>query len=233
VRTYRTSRGPFVEAPFFTGSEIESICLDELRKFDLLPDKPTAIRIERFVEKRFKVTVEPAELGEGILGLTKFGPNGVQAMFVSETLDADRSIPAVRRIRSTIAHEAGHGLLHAHLFVIPSTARLFGNTSDPQTAEVLCRGDVIEATRTGYSGEWWEFQANTAMGHLLIPRPLLEGAVVQFTVPMGSLGGRCIDPTRYEPAIHALASIFDVNPIVARIQVRNLYSVKDDPQMAL
>jgi hypothetical protein len=222
-----------VEAPFFSDAEIGSICLDELRKFDLLPDVPAAIRIERFAEKRFKLTVGPADLGEGILGLTKFGSEGVRAMFVSRTLEEDGSISATRRVRSTIAHEVGHGLLHAHLFVIPTTTPLFGDASDPKTPRVLCRGDAIEGNRAGYSGDWWEFQANAAMGHLLMPRPLLERAVDRFLIPVGNLGGRRVYPAQYEHAIRALAATFDVNPIVARIQVGTLYSTKEDLQLAL
>jgi hypothetical protein len=233
VRTYRTSRGPFLEAPFFSDAEIQSICLDELTKYNLLPDTPAAIRIERFVEKRFKVTVEPADLGEGMLGLTKFGSNGVRGMFVSEALESDKSVSAARRVRTTIAHEAGHGLLHAHLFVTPTTSPLFGDVSDVNSPKVLCREEAIEGNRKHYGGEWWEFQANAAMGHLLMPRPLLEKAVEQFLVAVGNLGGRRIDPARYESAIRVSAETFEVNPIVARIQIEGLYSTKGDRQLSL
>jgi len=46
MKTLRTSRGPFSERPFFTDSEIENICLDELRKSSLLPSRPGAVRVE-------------------------------------------------------------------------------------------------------------------------------------------------------------------------------------------
>lgn len=233
MRTYRTSRGPFAEAPFFSDAEIESICLDELRKYKLLPDRPAAIRIERFVEKRFNVIVESADLGDAILGKTTFGPNGVRCMFVSKALESERSVSAGRRVRSTIAHEAGHGLLHAHLFVIPSATPLFGDASDLNAPKVLCREDVIDGNRKSYGGEWWEFQANAAMGHLLMPRPLLEQAVEPFLIPVGKLGGMRIDPSQYESAMRALATTFDVNPIVARIQVGALRLAKEDRQLAL
>jgi len=61
VKTFRTTRGPFTERPYFDEKEIESICLDELGKLGLLPKEPTAIRVERFVEKRFGVCVEPVD----------------------------------------------------------------------------------------------------------------------------------------------------------------------------
>jgi hypothetical protein len=230
MKTYRTNRGPFVERPYFSDAEIEAICIDELRKCGLLPDAPAPIRIERFVEKRFKVNVEPADLAEGVLGLTKFGPNGVQGVYVSEALDTDKSVPGVRRVRSTIAHEAGHGLLHAHLFALATSTPLFGDASDPKAPKVLCRED---GSVKSYGGEWWEFQANMAMGHLLMPRPLVEADAEQFLVPVGSLGGKRIDPARFDSAVRVLADTFEVNPIMARIRIEALYSAKEDHQLSL
>jgi hypothetical protein len=234
MKTYRTSRGPFNERPFFSDAEIEAICVDELRQQKLLPASPAAIRIERFVEKRFKVNVETANLPEGFLGVTKFGTSGVLGVFVSEALDSDKSVPATRRLRSTIAHEAGHGLLHAHLFAIPSAVPLFGDaTDDPTAPRVLCRGDRVDGSRQNYAGEWWEFQANIAMGHLLMPRPLVEKAAESFLVPVGNLGAKILDPSKFELVVRSMSDIFDVNPVVARIRLESLYSPEHDHQMSL
>lgn len=56
MRTFRSKKGPFTEAPYFEKSEIEAICLDELMKVGLLPKQAEPIRIDRFIEKRFQVT---------------------------------------------------------------------------------------------------------------------------------------------------------------------------------
>ena len=98
---------------------------------------------------------------------------------------------------------------------------------------MLCRDDGIEGGRRSYTGEWWEFQANAAMGHLLMPRCLVDQAIRQFLVPIGKLGGKRVDPVRYETAVRSLANVFDVNPIVAKIRVEALYSAKEDAQLAL
>src|SRR5437660_1022719 len=140
MKTFRSKKGPFAKQPYYTDAEIETTCLDELRKVGLLPAQPEPTRIDRFIEKRFGVTPSYEDLGEGILGFTKFGPKGVQEVIVARALEDEGTKPAERRIRSTLAHEAGHGLLHAHLFVLErQTEPLFGDFSDPSAPTVLCR----------------------------------------------------------------------------------------------
>ncbi len=132
MKTFRSKTGPFKERPYYTNEDIENICHDELRAVDLYPLSPSPIRIDRFVEKRFVVTVVYEELADGVLGFTKFGPKGVQGIVVARSLD-DGGIPSERRIRTTLAHEAGHGLLHAHLFLsVREEDSLFGDFSDPK-----------------------------------------------------------------------------------------------------
>jgi hypothetical protein len=230
MKNLRTISGPFSERPYFSDGEIEQICLDELRKAKLLPDRPSGVRVERFVEKRFNVTVESAELGEGILGVTKFGPKGVQGVYVSAALDCDPSMAAKRRVRSTIAHEAGHCLLHTYLFAVTSGVSLFGDCSESGAIKVLCRDSEV---RSSYRGEWWEFQANVAMSHLLMPRPLVEIASEPFLVPVGLLGRKQINPAHYEYAVRFIADQFEVNPAVSRIRLQSLYSDKEAAQMSL
>ena len=236
MRTFRAKTGPFTEQPYYKDEEIESICLDELRSADSLPATPERIRIDRFVEKRFDVTIRYDDLADGVLGLTTFGPKGVQEVIVARALDDEGTKPAERRIRSTLAHEAGHGLLHAHLFVLGQGSQpLFGDFSDPNAPKVLCR-DIPGSSgrpRPGYDGRWWEFQANRVMGALLLPRPLVEQALEPFCIVRGSLGARALDLGRREEASRHLADIFDVNPAVARIRIDGLYPPGNEMQLTL
>src|SRR5665213_29794 len=94
------------------------MCCDELRKESLLPSSPEVIRIDRFIEKRFRVSPQYEVLPDGVLGFTRFGKNGVKAVVISAALDAEGGKVSERRVRTTMAHEAGHGLLHAHLFAL-------------------------------------------------------------------------------------------------------------------
>jgi len=236
MKTFRAKSGPFAEQPYYKDDEIESICLNELRSVALLPATPERIRIDRFIEKRFSVTPQYEDLTDGVLGLTTFGAKGVQEIVVARALDDEGSKPAERRIRSTLAHEAGHGLLHAHLFALGQATRpLFGDFSDPNAPKVLCRDipDKRHAAKRAYDGRWWEFQANRVIGALLLPRPLVEQALEPFCIARGSLGARALDPGRRLEAAESLARDFDVNLVVARIRVEGMHPIDDEKQLSL
>lgn len=234
MRTYRSAKGPFQEAVHYEERDVEKIVLEELARVQLLPSEPAPIRIDRFVEKRFKVQVESLEMKDGVLGFSEFGPNGVQAVYVAKSLDDDKSVPGQRRLRSTIAHEAGHCLLHAHLFVLGETKPLFADSTDPNAPKVLCRDLGSDAGMgRSYNGQWWEFQANMAMGHLLMPTPLAKTAAKPFLKPAGSLGALVLHEQDLDSAARSLAEVFDVNPIVARIRIEKLYQIDRSGQMML
>lgn len=238
MKTYRAAAGPFSERPFFKPEEIEEICREALRAVDLYPEQPGPVRIERFIEKRFGVRPEYNELPQGLLGYTEFGASGVQRIVISRALDGEGTTAAERRINTTLAHEAGHGLMHAHLFVLGhDTKLLFGNGVDPAGSKILCRGDAISGNRgflrRGYDGRWWEFQANRAIGALLLPKDLLPPCLENLFVPKGSFGRLALDATQREEAIRRLAETFNVNPVVARIRLEDAYLGGGDLQLTL
>ncbi len=234
MKTFRSKSGPFREQPFFEPGEIDRICLQELLKLKLLPDAPSPVRIDRFLERRFKVSPEYGDLNEGVLGYTKFGKDGVQAIVIARSLDEEGTETAERRIRTTMAHEAGHGLLHSQLFALGEpTPNLFDGESGVN-CQILCR-DVVGHQQVGrkYDGRWWEYHANQAIGGLLMPRKLINEALKPFLVSTGNLGGVTIDPARHEAAVRTLAETFQVNPIVARIRIQDLYPAEKGGQMTL
>jgi hypothetical protein len=181
--------GPFSERPYFKLSEIEQICIEALNKVGLYPTAPEPIRIDRFIEKRFGIAPEYQELPDGVLGFTKFGSSGVEAIVIASVLDQGKAKVDERRLRSTLAHEGGHGLLHAYLFQLGEKPKSLFDDSE-KTPRILCR-DVPDAPQTarGYAGRWWEFQANKAIGGLLMPRRLVERALVaaKFCKEAGNL----------------------------------------------
>ncbi len=229
MRTFRSKRGQFRERPFLTDNEIEATCVDELQRVHLMPTEPAAVRIDRFIEKRFGFSESYEDLPEGILGLTRFGSNGVMAIAVSNQLEEDKSVSATRRIRTTLAHEAGHGILHNHLFVLGTVQPLFGDWSEQAKPRVLCR----DHERNRYQGEWWEVQANKAMASLLIPRHLALKALEPFLQPHGLLGALRLDEQRRDQAIRHLADLFDVNPVVARYRLDALMPASQAAQLSL
>ncbi len=238
MRTYRTTTGPFTERPYYTLKEVEQICTDELRKVSLLPQDPEPVRIDRFIEKRFKVVPKYEDLPEGLLGCTEFGPKGVQEIVILRSLAEEDSKVSERRINTTLAHESGHGLLHAHLFVLEREARsLFGDSLDPNKPKILCRKDTVEGMqeRKGVYRPvpWWEYQANLAIGDLLLPQQLVMIALDPFLAPQGQLGIKILNPKNKEKAVRGLVEIFDVNPIVARIRIDAIFPPNQENQLSL
>jgi hypothetical protein len=208
MRTYRAKSGPFTERPYYKPQEVEQICADELRNVNLFPSQPCPIRIERFIEKRFKITPTYEDLPEGFLGFTEFGSKGVKGIGISKLLTDNENKVSERRINSTLAHEAGHGLLHAHLFVIgQQTQSLFGEGMDLNKPKILCRNDTIQGLESyrqiGYNGCWWEYQANLAIGSLLLPRSLVMVSIGPFLIEKGMMGSCRLDHTHQEEAIKA------------------------------
>ncbi len=241
MRTFPASERRFTEKPFFTPKDFERICGDALQQQRLYPSEPSPIRIDRFVEKHFKISPRYENLPVGLLGFTHFGPNGVEEIVVSKALDDEGTRVAERRLRTTLAHESGHGLLHAHLFALGSRSRsLFGDRVDDNEQKILCRSGGI----TGSDGSdgpridklryrWWEYQANQAIGALLLPNRLVATALVGSLMPHGAFGAPILPANRRKEAIQLLAHTFDVNLVVARLRLDTLFPVAAEGQLLL
>ena len=237
MRSIRASSGPFVERSYYEDFEIEEIALEALRAVELLPKQPEPVRVDRFVEKRFGVVARYDHLPPGILGFTRFGSSGAEAVVLSRSLSEDRGSVAQRRLNSTLAHEAGHMLLHGHLFVLERRrAPLFSENLDATNRRVLCRTDAMGADgvgSAGYQGQWWEYQANQVIGALLMPEPLLDEVLAPLLTSRGQLGLRTLDDERRDTAVRCLATVFDVNPAVARIRLDKTLARPDGRQLTL
>jgi len=221
MKRYRAKVGIYDWRIFYEHFEMENICLNALRSVNLLPASPSPIRIDRFVEKKFGINAEYDDLPDGTLGFTKFGRSGVERIVVTKSLDLDQSISSSRRINTTLAHESGHGLFHSTLFNFQDS--LFEEQIEEK--KILCRDElrsIILSGQNNYNGEWWEYQANVAIGALLLPRPLAEELLEQFTFDSDLLV-KNLDEARFEDAVMCLSETFDVNPAVARIRVREIF----------
>lgn len=223
MRTYHGRGGPFQERPHFSDLEIDQMCEEALQKCGLLPTTPAPIRIERFVEKHFGVTPIYEDLPTGVLGYTTFSANGVKSIHVGNHLVDERTKISERRLNSTLAHEAGHGLMHAYLFALQEAGlSLFGRDSDVSRTKVLCR-DEEQQNRSSYDGRWWELQANKAIGSLLLPRAVFQVALSPFLTCRDDMGGLTISLGQREKVARTLADVFEVNPAVARLRLNSSY----------
>ena len=235
MREIRSQGHGLPTRPFFEPGEIDRLCLAELQKLELLPATPQPVRIERFIERRFGASPRyEDDLPLGVLGYTAFGKDGVDRIVVARNLAEEDAPTTQRRVRATLAHEAGHGLLHAHMFALEGlSGKLFGADA-ASGPKVLCREVPVSAGYTGrQKTSWSEFQANAAIGGLLLPRPLVEAALAEFRVDVGAFDGSVIDPDRWEDAALHLAEIFNVNPIVAGIRLDTLYGSQKSGQLSL
>jgi hypothetical protein len=227
MKTYRVTRGPFGEQPYYEKEDIEGICSGELRKVGLLPSQPEPIRIERFIEKRFRAHPIYEELPPGVLGFTVFDQNGVKEVVISRDLVETNDKVAERRVNTTLAHEAGHALLHAHLFAFEHQPSLFGNDPDMLGPKILCREEAVQGTRAykqnRYNGKWWEHQANLTIGSLLLPCSLVQIALNSLLIERGDIGSKVLIPERREEAKRMLVELFEVNLVVAKIRMDDLF----------
>ena len=240
MNTFHTKAGPFVEKPFFKPEDFETICQDELEQHGLFPSDPAPIRIDRFVEKRFNIRPSYEDLPVGLLGFTLFGPKGVEAIVVSKALDDESTQIAERRLRTTLAHESGHGLLHAHLFAFYTRPdALFGDALDALAPKILCRPGGISGSETSRIQKppyrWYEYQANQAMGVLLLPKSLVQIVLASASIltPQGVLGTPILLANRRQAAVRLLADTFDVNPVVAKLRLEALFPLGADKQLTL
>lgn len=231
MRAFRARSGPFDEQLRFSTDEIDTMCIDALKKIGLLPESPEAIRIERFIEKYFNCRVVYDDLEAGAMGCTAFRENGsVEAVFVSKRID-DGFPSSDRRVRSTLAHEGGHGLMHAVLFMGVANQTHFALDGDRREnldlkgRRILCpEEDIRPATKKGrYDGRWWEWQANRAIGGFLLPKILVRQACAGFTECSEITKSPWLPDGARKAAEREVATVFDVNPVVARIRLGEMF----------
>lgn len=233
MKTIAARSGQFAERPYYELMEIERICGDALKSVGLMPDAPEPIRIDRFVEKYFGKPPRYESLPDGVLGFTEFGRHGVRAIVVTAALDDEGTTAAERRIRSTLAHESGHGLLHAHLFALGELPKGLFDGNHMSGPGIMCRDVHGAPAHSGYAGKWWEFQANRGIGCLLMPRKLVRLAAAPFCTTTGQLGSPILAAEKREEAARRLAELFDVNPVVARLRLDELLPLPKDGQLSL
>ena len=118
MRISRARSGPFVEQHYYEGAEFEEMSIAELSGVGLFPEIPEPVRVDRFIEKRFGVIPEYDDLPPGVMGFTKFGPEEIEAVIISRALSEEGRQSAERLINSTLAHEAGHMIMHKGLFTL-------------------------------------------------------------------------------------------------------------------
>jgi hypothetical protein len=176
VKSYKHRSGE--QRLWFHDDEIEALAEDELRSAGLYPtgDNPVT-DLERFVQRHLGAGLDQfAALSPEILGQTEFVPGKspvirVNADLTGSAFEDDEPLPwAKGRWRATVAHEAGHVLLHRNLFEASAgQGELFSAGGQTSSLMRCLKRDVGHRSTTS---DWREVQANKAMAALLMPRAL-------------------------------------------------------------
>jgi hypothetical protein len=232
MQRYRATSGPFEYVLRFSHEEIDQMCLEALEKAGCLPTSPEPIRIDRFIEKHFTANIIYEDLGLGVLGYTAFEKDGrISAVGINSRLEDGREA-SERRLRSTLAHEGGHCLLHPCIFMQTESQVHFDTSGSVNVSlkdrRFLCRpGDIDPAAASRptrpYEGLWWEWQANRAIGGFLLPKNLVLIALAPFVNRALVTGSPSLPASAREAASRSLAGIFEVNPVVARIRISEMF----------
>lgn len=214
------------------------MCLEALAKTGCLPDQPGPVRIDRLIEKLFTPNIVYEEMKPGVLGFTAFGPNGsISCVGISSNLEDGRTA-SERRLRSTLAHEGGHCLLHPSLFIQDQGQGRLSNHDNVSLKDkrFLCRNGDVDPSASRfpaghYDGRWWEWQANRAIGGFLLPKELVRIAVAPFLTRTLVTGIPSLPAAARAKAEKSLAEIFEVNPVVARIRLSEMFPDKSGQQI--
>lgn len=217
MRHYPDPINPALRIPFYERREIERITWDELSTTGQATDEPGPVCMETFCMRRYRVGFDYTELPDDVCGEIVFSLKGVEKIRLRREFGESISRGWYLMGRTTAAHETGHAILHASE-IVPELA------APGATYRHRCGAGDIEAEyeRMGSFTRHraLEWQANAAMGCLLLPRPAVLRALETSTtsgIPavVRSEGlGFCRD---------LLAETFDTSRDVALYRMLNLF----------
>ena len=220
--------GPFLRNEFIPDKRIVRIALEQLTACRLIPDAPGPVAVEKFCDRKWGVPEDYQALDSDVMGLTSFTYKGLDRIVINTVLEEDSSPTGRRRMRSTLAHEIGHAVLHEDLFVEKliferNQGELFGAMNRSAPAAIVCRNnDIFGAPK---KVQWWEIQANKFMAAVLLPKPLFLRVVAPPLSDYDDTQASAKDRvSRYYRTIDTVSDTFNVSREMARIAVDNYLS---------
>jgi Zn-dependent peptidase ImmA (M78 family) len=220
--------GPFLRNKFIPDKRIARIALEQLAACRLLPDSPGPVAVEKFCDRKWRAPEDYRSLEADVMGFTAFTYRGFDKIVINAHIEADRSQTGTRRVRSTLAHEIGHAILHEDLYVEKlvferDQGELFGEMNRRSPSAIVCRNTDIFGTPN--RSQWWEVQANKFMAAALLPEPLFVQVV---SSPLAGYDDKKATPkdrvTRLYRTIDTVSDTFNVSRDMARIAVENFIS---------
>ena len=213
VKWVRDGTGRFSERPHYDPAALDQECEAVVRNF--LTDKYGRSRypistddLTVLIEQHAADLDQFADLAAAIEGRTTFHPPHQPDVAINRRLQDERYL---NRLRTTLAHELGHVLLHSFVwtFAAPRDDRSF----------VCNREQVIGAA----TGDWMEWQAGYASGAYLVPRTALARLIGE---PDGSWPSQ--DSDAGLKMIAEVQQEFEVSEAAARVRLSQLRYVLPD-----
>ncbi len=230
MRSYQVKDSILPERLHFCRRDIQDIIRGELRAAKCWPAEPSPIRLEEYLLVRHGIEPQPLRpVTTGMLGLADLQTPARPAIFIAPAvMDGPEHV-----YRSTVAHEIGHLMLHAQLYVDSrftlALARWRQGDANNGTITCLAR-DISETPRGGYNSAdpfaHIEHQANIAMVELLTPQMLLKRCVVNWTSSRPMRGGgieTVFDEARRREAVTCISTTFNVSPTLASFRLNEIH----------
>ena len=125
--------------------------------------------------------------------------------------------------------------MHASLFIDDGRQQeMIGDNVDLENRRILCRqSDVAAAKAKSYDGRWWEWQANRAIGGLLLPKQLISASLDGLLTKSPGFGVATVPKESWRAAMSRISETFEVNPVVAQIRLTEMFPEKLEAQMTL
>ena len=241
MKTYNTPYGIFYDRPFFSPNRLEEIAAQALETAGFSDAEPGEIPIEDVLEECLGIGIEYSPLPADVMGCATFAPEGVDKIEIHQSLSLSGNDPTLdRRRRSTIAHELGHGLLHTSLFQQRfefERRQADFDPARPQRAHIACRSADIREVGTqpasGNSYSWIEWQANSLMGPILVPRPALWRHLEPWVGRRDGIRTLQLPDSARAEAEQSVSEIFHVSRQLAAIRIAGLFPETADAQLDL
>lgn len=231
MRSYYIPDSVLPQRYHFSRQDIEKAARDELRQVECLPKVPEPIDLEKYLFRRHD-KLEPQStdrLATGVLGAAELMDPRKPAIWISQAVFDG----APARYRSTLAHEIGHLVLHASLYIDEEFPRIVAQC---RGGADLARGfhcgiDQIKEQpqaplQSAHPLFHLEYQANLFMVAMLTPTPLVRTSIEPWTCTTTRRDGSRIcslEESDRPEAVALVAETFQVSRELAKYRLEDLF----------
>ena len=223
-----------LEPQFYALDYFEQLCeravvefCDEFYGQELAP-LPTDV-LTQLLERHTSVLNLFATLDEGIEGMTTMFGNECRPQ-VEIAAELSRQWFRENRLRTTLAHELAHVLLHAPLWRAQCLAA--GQPGEARIAQVCRRETVEDQGSRSDRIDRVEWQARYLGGALLMPKRRLDRLVGRFLSTFSTAPVLVAGSAEAEELVERVSIGFRVSRDAARVRLSRVGVVRDDPPVS-